>query len=139
VEVVEAIGVEDEVVFMSLSLSGVRELQRLRPDWTVGLLSSVAVGDASRLNVDFLALNARTSSRHLIRQLHGQGKKIMVWTINDPVGISSMVSRGVDMIITDEPAMAVALLQEYAELDPSERLLMQLADLFDKPWLVRGQ
>ena len=35
----------DQVIAMSLSLKGAREMKRIRPDWKVGLLSSVAVGD----------------------------------------------------------------------------------------------
>jgi glycerophosphoryl diester phosphodiesterase len=75
----------------------------------------------------------------LIRRLHVQGKDIMVWTVNDPVGMSAMASRGVDVIITDEPALGVSLMKEYEQLEPAERLLIQLADIFQKPSLYREQ
>jgi len=139
VDIVEANAMADQVVVMSLSLDGIREMRRLRPDWTLGLLSSVAVGNLAALEVDFLALNARFASRSLIRRLHEQGKDIMVWTVNDPVGISVMASRGVDVIITDEPALAVSLMEQREQLEPAERLLMQLADIFQKPSLYKEQ
>jgi len=139
VDIVEANAMADQVVVMSLSLDGIREMHRLRPDWTLGLLSSVAVGNLAALEIDFLALNARFASRPLIRRLHEQGKGIMVWTVNDPVGISVMASRGVDVIITDEPALAVSLMEQREQLEPAERLLMQLADIFQKPSLYREQ
>ena len=139
VDIVEANAMAEQVVVMSLSLAGIREMHRLRPDWTLGLLSSVAVGNLAALEIDFLALNARFASRSLIRRLHEQGKGIMVWTVNDPVGISVMASRGVDVIITDEPALAVALMEQREQLEPAERLLMQLADVFQKPSLYREQ
>jgi hypothetical protein len=63
----------------------------------------------------------------------------MVWTVNDAVGISSMAGRGVDMIITDEPAMAVSILHQREQLEPAQRLLMQLADIFQKPSLYKDQ
>lgn len=138
-EIVDAAGMADQVVVMSLSLPGIRAMQGLRPDWTTGLLSSVAVGDIAALDVDFLALNAKTTSRHLIRRLHQAGKKVMVWTVNDPMGAATMAVRGADVIITDEPAMAVDLLLQWEQLQPSERLLLQLAALFQKPSLYRDQ
>ena len=57
----------------------------------------------------------------------------MTWTVNDASGMSSMFNRGVDMIITDKPALAVSILEQRADLQPTQRLLIQLADLFDQP------
>jgi len=138
-DIVDANGMADQVIVMSLSLAGIRKMRLLRPDWTLGLLSSVSVGDLTALEVDFLALNARFASRHLIRRMHEQGKDVMVWTVNDPVGMSSMASRGVDVIITDKPALGVSLMDQRKQLEPTERLLMQLADIFQKPSLYREQ
>jgi hypothetical protein len=45
----------------------------------------------------------------------------------------------VDVIITDEPALGVSLMKEYEQLEPAERLLIQLADIFQKPSLYREQ
>ena len=138
-EIVDANAMADQVLVMSLSLDGIRKMRQLRPAWTLGLLSSVAVGNLAALEVDFLALNARFASRHLIRRMHEQGKDIMVWTVNDPVGMSAMASRGVDVIITDEPALAISLMEQREQLEPAERLLMQLADIFQKPSLYQDQ
>jgi glycerophosphoryl diester phosphodiesterase len=138
-EIVERTGMVDQVMFMSLSYDGIQVLHRLRPEWKVGLLSSVALGKLPELDVDFLALNGRAASRHLIRQAHGQGKQVMVWTVNDAVAMASMIGRGADALITDEPALAVTVLEKYRQLEPAERLLIQLADFFDRPGLYREQ
>ena len=138
-DVVDSLDMAEQVVAMSLSLPGVREMKRLRPEWKVGLLSSVAVGDLARLDVDFLALNARFATRQLVRRMHQQGKEVMVWTVNDAVGMSAMASRGVDAIITDEPGLAVKLMEHRKQLDSPQRLLLTLAELFDRPSLVQEQ
>ncbi len=138
-EIVERSGMVDQVVFMSLSYDGIRTLRRLRPDWKVGLLSSVAIGNLADLDVDFLALNGRAASRHLIRQAHKRNKQVFVWTVNDPVAMASMIGRGADALITDEPALAVTVLGEFEQLEPAQRLLIQLADFFDRPGLYREQ
>jgi glycerophosphoryl diester phosphodiesterase len=138
-EIVEAAGMEDQVVVMSLSHAAVRTFRRLRPDWTVGLLSTVVLGDMAGLDVDFLAINGRAASRNLVRHAQGHGKKILVWTINDSVGMSTMILRGVDGIITDEPAMAVSVLEQKRELETYQLILLQLADIFDQPSRYRDQ
>mgnify|MGYP000004674366 CR=1 FL=1 len=139
IDIVERAGMADQVVAMSLSYQGIQSLRRLRPDWTVGLLSSVAIGKLAALDVDFLALNGRAATRPLIRQAHRHGKKVMVWTVNDAIAMASAISRGADALITDEPALAVTVLQEFEQLQPSQRLLIQLADLFDRPGLYLDQ
>ena len=138
-DIVDEAGMADQVIAMSLSLPGAREMKRIRPNWKVGLLSSVAVGDLSKLDVDFLALNARFASRALVRRVHERGKEIMVWTVNDALGIATMAGRGVDAIITDQPALAVSLLEQRRELDPGDRALLALAELFDRPALLKDQ
>jgi glycerophosphoryl diester phosphodiesterase len=138
-EIVEDLGMADQVVFMSLSLPGIRKMKQLRPDWKVGLLSSVAVGDLARLDVDFVALNARFTSRSLVRDLHRSGMEVMVWTVNDALGISVMAGRGVDAIITDDPGLAVEILAQRRELEAHGRLMLGLAELFDRPSLVSEQ
>jgi glycerophosphoryl diester phosphodiesterase len=139
IDIVERAGMTDQVVAMSLSYQGIQTLRRLRPEWTVGLLSSVAIGNLAALDVDFLALNGRAATRHLIRQAHRHGKEVMVWTVNDAIAMASAIGRGADALITDEPALAVTVLREFDQLEPSQRLLIQLADLFDRPGLYLDQ
>jgi len=138
-QIVDAAEMADQVVAMSLNYHGVKEMRRLRPDWTLGLLSSVALGNLAELDVDFLALNGRAASRHMIRQAHDRGKQVMVWTVNDAVGMATMIGRGADMIITDQPALGISVLEQHRQLEPAERLLIQLADIFDQPSLYRDQ
>ncbi len=130
VELVEERGMADQVVVMSLKLAGVQKVKALRPEWTVGLLAAVAVGDLTRAEVDFLAVSTRVATPLFIRSAHRSGKQVHVWTVNDPVGMSMQFSRGVDRLITDEPALARRVLAERAELGSVERLLVELAALF---------
>lgn len=126
-DLIDSYDMADEVVIMSLSLPGVRTMKALRPDWTVGLLSSVAVGDITRLDVDFLAVNARFASRAFVERAQGRGKDVLTWTVNDPAGMSAMIGKGVDGIITDRPGLAQQVWEERKDLSVVERLLVQLA------------
>jgi glycerophosphoryl diester phosphodiesterase len=128
-EIIEQAGMQDDIVIMSLSLPGVQKMKSLRPEWKSGLLSSVALGDITRLEVDFFAVNAHFASRRFIKRAQGRARDVLVWTINDPVMMSTMMSKGVDGIITDKPGLAKQVRAERQELAVHELLLIHLASL----------
>jgi len=133
VELVERVGMADRVAIMSLKYAGVQKIRRLRPDWTVGLLSATAIGDLTRMDADFLAVNLGLAKPGFIRRAHRAGKRVFVWTVNDPVTMSRVLSLGVDGVITDEPAMARQVLADRAQMSTAERLLVHAAVVFGKP------
>lgn len=128
-EIVEARGMVDSVIIMSLKPEAVKKMKGLRPDWTVGLLLSVSAGSPRRIDADFLAVNANFASRNFIRSARRDGKKVYVWTVNDGVTMSVMMGRGVDGIITDKPALARSVLEQRARMSAPERLLLELAGI----------
>ncbi len=125
IEAVERYGMESQVVLMSLKRDGIVKAKAMRPDWKMGLLTAVALGDLTKIDVDFLAVNASLASRSLIWSAHSRGKEVHVWTVNDPVQMSTLVSRGVDNLITDVPALGRRLLEERSGLSVVERLLLE--------------
>lgn len=122
--VVEAAGMQDQVVTMSLSHKMVREMERLRPDWTSGLLLAKAIGDASKLEADFLAVPASVATRRFIRLAHAAGKPVYAWTVNDPQQMVRLIGYGVDGLITNYPGLARDVVAQYAELDPAGRMVL---------------
>jgi glycerophosphoryl diester phosphodiesterase len=132
VGLVEAAGMADQVMLMSLSHDGIRKIRELRPEWRVGLLSSVALGNVTKLDLDFLGLNARGTSRQRVREAHRRGVLVYVWTVNDPVDMSTLLARGVDGLITDDPALARRVLADRAEASFGEKLLLDLAGVLGR-------
>ncbi len=130
VEVVEATGMVNETAIMSLKYDAVKKMRSIRPDWKIGLLSTTAIGDLTSLDTDFLAVSRGMATAGFIRRVHEANKKIYVWTINDQVSMSQMISLGVDGLITDEPEMARQVLADRKELNSMQRLLIQTASLF---------
>jgi len=133
VDIVEDTNMVSEVAVMSLKYEGIQKMRKLRPDWSLGLLSATAVGDLAGLDADFLAVSTGMAKPGFIRRAHAAGKRLFVWTVNDPVAISRMISLGVDGVITDEPEMAREVLADRAELGSVERLMLHAAVLFDRP------
>lgn len=133
VERVEDAGMAEDVAIMSLKHEGIAKIRALRPDWTVGLLAAKAIGDLTRLDADFLAVSTRMATAGFVRHARAAGTPVFVWTVNDPISISRALSLGVAGLITDEPAMARAVVEQRAAMDPVERLLVRTALLVGRP------
>ncbi len=132
VDIVEQVGMSDSVMIMSLSLDGVRKMQALRPDWNYGLLVAQSAGNLAAIDVDFLAVSSRIATTQLMRRAGKAGKPVYVWTVNDPVSMSRMLSLGVNGIITDEPALAREVLVDRSDMNSVERLLVHTAILMGR-------
>ncbi|MGE9269587.1 MAG: glycerophosphodiester phosphodiesterase, partial [Verrucomicrobiales bacterium] len=126
IQAVEAAGMAKQVKLMSLKLKGIEKVRKLRPNWTVGLLSTVAVGDLTRLDIDFLGLNAGSLHDGLVHRAQQAGISIYAWTVNDPAQMSALLSRGIDGMITDRPSLCREIVDERNRLTPAERLLIDL-------------
>ncbi len=127
VQIVKSHGMANQIVVMSLRYDAVLQMKALRPDWSVGLLTAVAVGDLTRVSADFLAVNANLVGRQFVRRARRSGKQVHAWTVNDAIGMTALMSQGVDNLITDEPALGIAVLKYRARLSPAERLIVKLA------------
>jgi glycerophosphoryl diester phosphodiesterase len=133
VDLVEQADMVDDVSVMSLKYEGIQKVRKLRPDWTVGLLAAKALGNLAGLDADFLAVNMGMATPGFIHSAHRQGKKVFVWTVNDRVSMSRMMSLGVDGIITDEPELARQVLADRAGMSSLERLLIHTAVVLGRP------
>ncbi len=127
--IVEATDMAENIATMSLKYPAVEKMKALRPGWRSGVLAATAIGNLAKLNADFVAVSYGSLSQSLIDSVHSEGKDIYVWTINDPLDMSNLISRGVDGIITDEPALARTVLEIRADLSTPERFLLLLADV----------
>lgn len=124
IELVEAAGMQNDVITMSLNRTMVDNMKRLRPKWTAGLLAAKALGQPSRLPYDFLAVESHMATRRFIRAAHAAHKPVYVWTVNDPQRMIRMIGLGADGLITDRPAVAREVLTRYAAMTQAERLLL---------------
>ena len=128
VQIVERVGMGEQVATMSLKYPAVEKMLDLRPDWRAGVLAATAIGDVARLEGDFVAVSASYANPHLVASTEAAGKDLYVWTVNDPLRMSAMISMGVDGIITDEPALARHVLSVRARMSAPERMMLFLAE-----------
>ena len=128
-DIVERHGMQLDITIISLKQAGLNKMKQLRPAWRTGLLTAVAIGDLTQVEADFLAVNANIATRSFIYSSHKRDKQVLVWTVNDPISMSSMIGRGADGLITDKPGLARQVLEDRAKLSSVERLLIELAGL----------
>jgi glycerophosphoryl diester phosphodiesterase len=123
----------DQVVITSLDYSALKQVKSLEPRLRTGHIVTAAVGDVLRTEADFLSLNSAKATTSLVRRARASGKEVAAWTVNDPEVMLRMIERGVDNIITDDPALLVRVMRERAALSRADILGLRLRVLFDKP------
>ena len=130
IALVEAAGMAEQVATMSLKYPAVQKMKSLRPDWSSGVLAATAIGNLAELDGDFIAVNAGMAGPRLVRAAEENGKRLYVWTVNDPLQMSSMMSMGVHGIITDEPGLAREVIEIRAGLSTPERIFLLFVERF---------
>jgi glycerophosphoryl diester phosphodiesterase len=117
-------------VITSLDHAALREVERLAPEIATGLIVTAAVGNVVRTDTDFVSLNSARAEAALVRRVHAAGKAVHVWTVNDADVMLRMIERGVDNVITDDPARLVRLMRQRNGLSTPEKLGLALRVLF---------
>jgi glycerophosphoryl diester phosphodiesterase len=127
IDQVKQFQMESSAMIISLKQEMIQEVRRLDPDLPIGLLTAKAIGKLSRVDADVLAVNRALATAPFVRHAHRRGKRVFVWTINDPLQASQLIGLGVDGIITDNPAMVNQVLEERREMTTLEKVMLSLA------------
>ncbi|GAA4210171.1 glycerophosphodiester phosphodiesterase [Actinocatenispora rupis] len=97
------------VTVMSFSLLAVRRVAELAPRLpTVLLLNGIPVWLRTGtlpagVRIAGPGVAAVTDQPHFVERVHDTGRKVYVWTVNDPADLDLVTSLRVDGIITDRP------------------------------------
>jgi glycerophosphoryl diester phosphodiesterase len=123
VAIVEAAGMANDCMYMTLDHAMAAKMKQLRPSWRVGVLAAKARGDLTTLRADFLAVEARMATRRFVRRAHRAGQDVYVWTLDDPAWMLSAMSNGADGLITNRPAIAREMVERRAKMSDTQRVL----------------
>ena len=108
---IRKMNMERECVLASVSLDILSRGEELAPE-----LNKIYIGeklDAGLWEVPYVdGYSIRTSevSEADVKKAHQLGRKLYVWTVNDPWSIRRTVSMGVDGVVTDAPQLAKKIL-----------------------------
>ncbi len=126
-EMVRANGFVEACVITSLHNAGLQRTREVAPDIEIGQIVTVSIGDFVKLDVDFLSINAGVATPEQVRRNRSAGLDTHVWTVNDKASMARMIERGVNNIITDEPALLRQVIDERSKLSDGELLLLALS------------
>jgi glycerophosphoryl diester phosphodiesterase len=128
-KIIQQNGFSSDCVVSSLNFEAVTEMKAAFPEIVTGFIVFTAAGNLSRMEADFLSINAARATPRLVRQLHRNGRAVHVWTVNDFNNVISMIEVGVDNIITDYPREVRRYLESWNTLSSSEKIVLMLRNL----------
>ena len=117
---------ENDCFVTSLDRQAVEIAHRQNSRLRTGAIVSAAVGDVTRLDVQVLSIRTGLITDVLLERARGAGREVHAWTIDDPAVMGRLIDRGVDGIITNDPAAAVAVRSEREALPIWQRLVLRL-------------
>jgi glycerophosphoryl diester phosphodiesterase len=111
-------------VISTLSYPALAEVRRQAPGVRVGFIVFEAVGDPTRLDLDFLSVRDAIATDDFIARARHRGRPVHVWSVSDPDHFVTLVNRGVADVLTSNPSLMVARRAELEQLNDLERLLL---------------
>lgn len=120
-ELVTRHNLTNNVIFSSFLPGNLRKMARLLPDvpralLTVrGILGVIQRSIWVELNTSYQAVNPdyRDTTLALVNAAHRKGRRVNVYTVNDPQEIQRLAEIGVDGIFTDDVLTSERVLEEY--------------------------
>lgn len=108
--------INNRYILQSFDVRILQEIKKLRSDITIGLL--IENKDSLQTNLDNLGFIPNMYNPEfplvtveLIKELHHKNIQIIPWTVNEIADMKTLITMGVDGIITDYPNRAIELLQ----------------------------
>lgn len=113
----------DGAVLISLKYDLIDYIETRYPEIQTGYLTFLSYGDTVRLRCDYLGLEEESVTASAIDAVHAQGKKLLVWTPNEPESQERFLSMKADAIITDNVSQANSILERLNRRNDFERIL----------------
>jgi len=126
IEAIRAARMTDQCRICSQSYAAIQYARRLEPAIPIGFIVATAIGDPTRLDVDFLMVKHNHATRDFVDRAHVRGIAIHAWTVNDPALVAPLLDAGVDNLITDDVTAIWQKVEEVRHLDSIERVLLRV-------------
>lgn len=124
-------GFEGQSFVTSLDAKAVTLAHARNPKLHTGAIISAAVGDVTRLDVDVLSIRTGLVTGLLLGRAREAGKEVVAWTVDDPRVMGELIDQGVDGLITNDPATAIAIRRERQDLPTWQRVVLGFRSRLD--------
>jgi glycerophosphoryl diester phosphodiesterase len=124
VKLVEDKNVEDQVVITSNDYTALKEVRKLNPNLTIGMIIAAYIGDYSQLDIDFYSVYPEwVITKRFIWDAQDDNREVHIWTFSPEADVSRYVDLGVDNIIHDDPVKVRELLVEKQNRSKIEKII----------------
>jgi glycerophosphoryl diester phosphodiesterase len=111
----------DSVLISSFNINDLRSIHKILPEISIALLArrgSAGLLARSRIGfslIKYQALHPRYSdtTRELVKKQHLSGRRVNVYTVDQPEAIRSLLQLGVDGIFTNDPLTGRQVINQY--------------------------
>lgn len=120
VKLVKQFQMEEECVLISLKYDLINYIESTYPEIQTGFLTFASYGETAQLNCDYIGLEEESATADAISAIHKEGKKALVWTVNEKGVQKHFLCTKADGIITDHVKQATELsskLDQRSDLD----------------------
>jgi len=114
---------EDECVLISLKYDVIDYIETNYPEIQTGFLTFASAGETAKLNCDYIGLEEESATVDAIASIHGEGKRVLVWTANERGSQKHFLCSQADGIITDNVSQAMDLITELEQRSDLDRMI----------------
>lgn len=111
VKLVHQFEMEEDVYIQSFDSYTLQLIREIAPDVKIGQILYFALGDLSRLDVDFYTIEQVMLTKPLVEQAHADGREVWVWTVNTERNLKEVLKFQIDGIVTDYPQLAQSIVE----------------------------
>ncbi len=129
VQIVKEMGMEDEVVLISLKYDLINYIETVYPEMHTAYLTWLSFGDTAALNCDYIGLEEESGTSDAIRAIHKQGKGALIWTANSKQSQHRFLCSDADCIITDNVKQANEIKKKLENRTDIERIIDKILSL----------
>jgi len=101
IKIIKENGIIDSCVVTSLDYTVLEKIEKYEPKIKTGYIMYIAIGDLSKLNIDFYSVEEALINKKFIVDAHNDDREVHVWTINTIESMKNILQFDVDNIITD--------------------------------------
>ena len=97
----------------SQDYSTLEEVREVNPAVLTAYTSAVGIGSIESLEAaDIISIQQTFATYENVERIHGAGKRVFVWTVNEEDTMKDLVSLNVDAILTNDPVLCKKVLDQ---------------------------
>lgn len=128
VALIKARGMTDQVIIMSLSYELIEYVETAYPEMLSGFTYFLSLGDSTALLGDYVIVEEDALTRSALDEFHAAGKRVAVWTLNEPDSMRKFVHWPIDGAITDYVGAWNQVVAEREAMPPTELIWRSLVE-----------